>query len=77
VNSGNISIRGEFMEDLLFYLLAFLGVLLMFISVLNMMIIDVKNKKSEQKKSKSKYVMLLIGGLIVFIASRILHGQLL
>ncbi|WP_347942318.1 hypothetical protein AAEY33_12460 [Peribacillus simplex] len=41
------------MEDFLFYLLAFLGILLMFISVINMWIIDTKNKKSEQKKSKS------------------------
>jgi hypothetical protein len=64
-------------EDLLFYLLAFLGILLMFISVINMLIIEMKNKKSEQKKSKSKDVKLLIGGLIVFIVSRILHGQIL
>jgi xanthine/uracil permease len=64
-------------EDLIFYLLAFLGVLLMFISVINMLIIEMKNKKSEQKKSKSIYVKILIGGLIVFIVSRILHGQIL
>jgi H+/Cl- antiporter ClcA len=64
-------------EDLIFYLLAFLGVLLMFISVINMLIIEMKNKKSDQKKSKSKYVKILIGGLIVFIVSRILHGQIL
>ncbi|PEZ71513.1 hypothetical protein CN380_26315 [Bacillus sp. AFS017274] len=65
------------MEDFLFYLLAFLGILLMFISVINMWIIDTKNKKSEQKKSKSIHVKLLIVGLIIFILSRILHGQLL
>lgn len=65
------------MEDLIFYLLAFLGVLLMFISVINMLIIEMKNRKSEQKKNKSKYVKLLIVGLIVFIVSRILHGQIL
>lgn len=65
------------MEDFLFYLLAFLGVLLMFISVINLWNIDTKNKKSEQKKSKSKHVKLLIVGLIIFILSRILHGQLL
>jgi uncharacterized membrane protein len=65
------------MEDFLFYLLAFLGILLMFISVINMWIIDTKNKKSEQKKSKSKHVKLLIVGLIIFILSRILHGQIL
>ncbi|NHC41535.1 hypothetical protein G6549_16360 [Bacillus sp. MM2020_1] len=49
----------------------------MFISVINMLMIEIKNKKSEQTKSKSKYVKLLIGGLIVFIVSRILHGQIL
>ncbi|GED34461.1 hypothetical protein BCE02nite_56020 [Brevibacillus centrosporus] len=65
------------MEEFLFYLLSFLGILLMFISVINMWIIDTKNKKSEQKKSKSKHVKLLIVGLIIFILSRILHGQLL
>lgn len=65
------------MEDLLFYILAFLGLLLMFISVINMLIIETRNKNSEQKKSKSKYVKLLIGGLIVFILSRILQGQIL
>ncbi|MBO1511105.1 hypothetical protein [Metabacillus bambusae] len=65
------------MQGFLFYLLAFLGVLLMFISVINMWIIDTKNKKSKEKKSKSKYIKLLIVGGIVFILSRILHGQLL
>jgi flagellar biosynthesis component FlhA len=67
----------KLVEDLIFYLLAFLGVLIMFIGVINMLIIEMKNKKSEQKKSKLKYVKLLIGGLIVFIVSRILHGQIL
>jgi flagellar biosynthesis component FlhA len=65
------------MEDLIFYLLAFLGVLIMFISVINMLIIEMENKKSEHKKGKSKYIKILIGGLIVFIVSRILHGQIL
>jgi uncharacterized membrane protein len=65
------------MEEFLYYLLAFLGVLLMFISVINMWIIDTKNKKSEEKESKSKYIKLLIVGGIVFIFSRILQGQLL
>ncbi|MBT2730548.1 hypothetical protein J7E63_27370 [Bacillus sp. ISL-75] len=64
-------------KDFLFYLMAFLGVLIMFISVINMWIIDSKNKKSEQKISKSKHVKLLIFGLIVFVLSRILHGQIL
>ncbi|WP_409304958.1 hypothetical protein [Peribacillus sp. SCS-155] len=65
------------MEEFLFYLLAFLGVLLMLISVINMWIIDTKNKKSEEKKSKSKYIKLLIVGGIVFIFSRVSQGQLL
>ncbi|AZU62479.1 hypothetical protein [Neobacillus mesonae] len=65
------------MEDFLFYLLAFLGVLLMFISVINIWIIDTKNKKSEEKKSKTKHIKLLIVGGIVFIISRVLQGQLL
>lgn len=43
----------------------------------SMWIIDTKNKKSEEKKSKSKHIKLLIVGGIVFILSRILHGQLL
>ncbi|WP_028390660.1 hypothetical protein [Bacillus cihuensis] len=64
-------------KDFLFYLMAFLGVLIMFISVINMWIIDTMNKKSEQKKSKSRHVKLLISGLIVFVLSRILHGQIL
>jgi uncharacterized membrane protein len=58
-------------------LMAFLGILIMFISVISMWIIDTKNKKSNQKKSKSKYVKLLIVGGIVFILSRILEGLLL
>jgi hypothetical protein len=45
------------------------------ISLINMWIIDTKNKKSEQKKSKSKHVKLLLFGLIVYVLSRILHGQ--
>jgi hypothetical protein len=53
-------------EDLLIYLLAFLGVLLMFMGVINMLIIEIKSKKTEQKKSKSKYVKLLIGWLNCF-----------
>jgi uncharacterized membrane protein len=61
----------------LFNLMAFLGILIMFISVINMWIIDTKNKKSNQKKSKSKYVKLLIVGGIVFILSRISEGLLL
>jgi uncharacterized membrane protein len=65
------------MEDFLFNLIAFLGILIMFISVINIWIIDTKNKKSEQKKSKSKHVKLLIIGLIVFVLSRIIHGQFL
>ncbi|MGM0878371.1 MAG: hypothetical protein ACQEWV_27630 [Bacillota bacterium] len=67
----------DLMEDFLFNLMAFLGILIMFISVINMWIIDTKNKKSEQKKSKSKHVKSLVIGLIVFVLSRILHGQLL
>jgi hypothetical protein len=65
------------MQVFLFYLLAFGGVFLMFISVINMWIIDRENKKSEEKKSKSIHIKLLIVGGIVFILSRILHGQLL
>jgi uncharacterized membrane protein len=65
------------MEEFLYYLLAFLGLLLMFISVINMWIIDTKNKESEEKKSKSKHIKLLFVGGIVFICSRVLHGQLL
>lgn len=42
-----------------------------------MLIIEMENKKSEHKKGKSKYIKILIGGLIVFIVSRILHGQIL
>jgi uncharacterized membrane protein len=61
----------------LFNLMAFLGILIMFISVISMWIIDTKNKKSNQKKSKSKYVKLLTVGVIVFILSRILEGLLL
>ncbi|WP_199621394.1 hypothetical protein [Paenibacillus alkalitolerans] len=67
----------DLMKDFLLYLMAFLGILIMFISVINMWIIDTKNKKSEQKKSKSKHVKLLILGLIVCVLSRILHGQIL
>jgi len=65
------------MKDALLYLIAFLGVLIMFISVINMSIIDMKNKKNNQRKSKSKYFKLAILGFIVFVLSRILHGQLL
>ncbi len=65
------------MKDLLLYLMAFLGILVMIISVINMYIIDMKNKKCYEKKSKSKQKKLMIIGLIVFILSRILHGQLL
>ncbi len=67
----------DLMKDFLYYFIAFLGILIMFISVINMWIIDTKNKNSEHKKSKSKHVKLLIVGLIVYILSRILHGQLL
>lgn len=67
----------DFMKDFLYYFMAFLGILIMFINVINMWIIDTKNKTSKHKKSKSKHVKLLIVGLIVYILSRILHGQLL
>ncbi len=64
------------MEAFLYYLLAFLGVLLMFISLINLGIIDAKNKKSGEKKSKTKQIKLLIVGGIIFILSRVLHGQI-
>jgi hypothetical protein len=73
----NIEIEVGLMGYFLFNLMAFLGILIMFISVISMWIIDTKNKKSDQKKSKSKYVKLLIVGGIVFILSRILEGLLL
>ncbi|MDQ0862046.1 hypothetical protein [Bacillus sp. V2I10] len=65
------------MKDLVFYLMAFLGVLIMIISVINMFIIDMKNKKNNQKKSKSKHVKLAVFGFIVYVLSRIVHGQFL
>ena len=65
------------MKDLALYLMAFLGNLIMFISVLKMFLIDMKNKNNKQKKSKSKHVKFLFLGLVIFILSRVLHGQLL
>ncbi|MFC9598827.1 hypothetical protein ACFTQL_13090 [Peribacillus butanolivorans] len=62
------------MKELLLYLMAFLGLLIMFISFIKMLIINMKNN---QKKSKSKYIKLAILGVFVFVLSRILHGQLL
>ena len=70
-------IKGEKMKDLALYLMAFLGNLIMFISVLKMFLIDMKNKNNKQKKSKSKHVKFLFLGLVIFILSRVLHGQLL
>jgi hypothetical protein len=65
------------MNDLVFYSMAFIGNFIIFISLINMLIINRINKKNNQKKSKSKHVKLLIVGLIVFILSRVLHGQIL
>lgn len=64
------------MQYFVFYLMAFIGILVMLISLINIQIIETKNKKSEQKKSKSKPIKFLIVGLIVYILSRILNGQL-
>ncbi|RRN67166.1 hypothetical protein EI200_23710 [Peribacillus simplex] len=65
----------DLMQDFLFNLMSFFGILIMFISLINMWNIDKKNKKSEQKKNKSKHVKLLIFGLIVYVLSRILDGH--
>ncbi|NBI30167.1 hypothetical protein [Chengkuizengella marina] len=65
------------MKDLVFYSMAFIGVLIIFISVINMFIIDMKNKQNNQKKSKSRHIKLAVFGFIVFVLSRILHGQIL
>lgn len=65
------------MKDFLLYSMASLGLLIILISVIKMWIIDTKNMKSEQKRSKSKHVKLLIFGLIFFVLSRILHGHFL
>lgn len=65
------------MKDLVFYLMAFIGNLIMFISLLNILIINKKNRKNNQNKSKSMHVKLLLFGFIIFILSRIFHGQIL
>lgn len=61
------------MKDFLLYLMAFSGLLIMFMSFIKMLIIT----KSKEKKSKSKFIKLAIVGLFIFTLSRILHGQLL
>jgi len=65
------------MKDILYDFMAFLGVLIMFINVLKIYRIELKNKNNNQMLSKTRYIKFTILGLIIYVTSRILYGQIL